>query len=282
MIMKPREERKISQKKITEVASLSKLYNSYNLVLVSSISGISSVQVQKLRERLRGRAIVRIVKKRVLQRFFNEVGIPVYDSLTKIKDSSAVIFTDEDVFTIVKLFVEGKDKKRAKAGQIAPSDIIIEAGPTFLMAGPAITELSEAGLKTGIEKGKIIIREKFVVNRGNPITQAIVNSLSRLNIFPFESGVIPIVAYQRDNSVLYGDDSLVLDIEGTLRLLRENSIQAYSLTLEIGYFTRENILEILRRNWAEADALVKEAGIITKDSVVDMLVKAHNEAKLLG
>ena len=83
-------------------------------------------------------------------------------------------------------------------------DIVIEAGSTDLPPGPAISELSSAGLKVKIEDGKIAIQEsKVIIKKGGKINELAANVMTKLDIMPFKVGFIPEVAYDTKTKQIY-------------------------------------------------------------------------------
>jgi len=54
----------------------------------------------------------------------------------KLKDSVAILFSDLDCFELAGELLINKSPAKAKAGQEAPEDIEIQAGPTDLVPGP--------------------------------------------------------------------------------------------------------------------------------------------------
>ena len=56
-----------------------------------------------------------------------------------------------------------------------------------MIPGPAVSELSALGIRIKIEKGKINIQKsKTIVKKGEKISQAAADLMSKLDIRPFE------------------------------------------------------------------------------------------------
>ena len=104
----------------------------------------------------------------------------------------------------------------AKAGEIAPEDIIVEKGPTSFKPGPIVGELQQAGIPAAIEAGKVRIREtKTIVKKGQPFTPKQAEILAKLDIKPMDIGLLLQVAYFEGN--MYEPSVLAIDEDSSSR-----------------------------------------------------------------
>ena len=143
---------------------------------------------------------------------------------------------------------------KAKAGQIAPFDIEIPAGPTDLVPGPAISELGALGIQIQIEGGKITIRApKVIAKKGEKITQGAADMMSKLDIKPFTIGFIPVAAFDNPTKTFYPE--LNLNPEKTLEDLKEAYGKALPFAVNIGYATPETITFLIGKAGRHAIAL---------------------------
>src|SRR3989338_2668874 len=195
----------VAKKKIESVKELSDLVKNKKTILIVSIKNIPSSQFQKIKKDLRGKATIKVPKKNLILKAIDSSNSEVLNKIkSNIKEDTAVLFSDIDAFELAAELVEKKSYMKAKAGQIAPSDITIEAGPTELLPGPAITELSVLGIKTQIEKGKITIKEsKVIVKKDEVISDNAANIMGKLDIKPFLVGFIPVAAFDVKEKKLY-------------------------------------------------------------------------------
>ena len=213
-------ERTIPKRKINEVKQLIDNIKSKKTILVASIKNIPASQFQEIGKKLRGKAIVKVPKKNLMFRSIDASGNSEIAKLKEyIQDSSAILFSDLDAFDLAAELVRNKSPAKAKAGQEAPNDIEIEAGPTSLVPGPAISELGALGIQIQIDKGKINIKEpKIIAKKGEKISQQAVDIMSKLEIKPFTIGFVPIAAFDSKEGKLYTD--IKIDREGTLEELK--------------------------------------------------------------
>ena len=276
----------ISPQKKAELVSLSKVFDSNNTFLITSISEMPSFLLQKIRRDLKGKAVIKIVKRRVLVKLFeNEAKKdPRYNSLIEfcsdLKESCAAIFSNEDVFKLVKILQEKQEKKRAKSG-ISKEEIVVEAGNTGLMPGPILTELADAGIKSGLDKGKVVIKERFVLQQGQAINEALANVLTKLNILPITAKLSPVVAFDKKTGILFTADTLEIDFGKQIERFKSAFNDAFNLALEIKYPTPESVPIFLQEAYHGAYFLARKAKIVNKESIKDMLMDAFSEASLI-
>ena len=254
---KSKQKHKISEKKVKIVKELSKIIDSKNTLLVASTFNLSSSQLQEIRKKLRANAEVQFVKKNVALRAIESSKKEGIREISKhITESPALIMTNEDPYSIATILSENKYPARAKTGQTAKKDIVIEAGPTDLMPGPVLTELGAAGLKVGIVGGKVTVKEmQVLVKQGDVIPKAASDVLMKLEMTPFTVELEPLAAYDSKSQKVY--TGLRIDKEGTVAKLKEAFLTAYHLAVNIGYPNRETIMQILINAQRQAIAISK-------------------------
>lgn len=279
--------REPSPRKKAELASLLNNLGKYSTLIITSIEDLPALLLQKIRRDLDGKAVIKIVKRRVLFKLFeeeakkNEKFSKLADFCKSLKDSCAIIFSNEDIFSLIKLLQEKKQKKKAKSG-VAREDIVIESGSTGLMPGPILTELSDAGIKAGLEKGKVVIKQPFELKQGEMITPALANAMVKLNILPITARLFPLAAYDKRSDILFRSDELVINVEQELRRISEAYTNALNLILEVKYFTKESTPLFLQEAYDQASFLAMEASIVTKDNIKDILFEAHSRASFIN
>lgn len=256
--MKQEKETGIPEEKKKTVKELANLIRKKTIIVVS-IKGLPDAMFQNIKKKLRGKVIVKVAKK-------NLIDFALEHSLNKnlreleryIKEDSAILFSDEDAFEISKFLSENKVPARAKIGQIAPENIKVEAGPTDLMPGPDISALSSVGLKPKVEGGKIVILEpRVLIKKGEEISESKASILNKLNITPFEIGLEPLVAFQ--DGKIY--TNIKIDKKAYLKELEDNFWGGLAFAVSINYITKETLPYILSKAVAHESAingLIKE------------------------
>jgi ribosomal protein L10 len=248
-------QRQVSEKKKSLLKELVGLMEKNRTVMISSALNIPSALFQNIRKSLRGKAEIMIVKKNMGIKAIEASKKEGIKEMVKYVDaSSALVFSSLEPYDLAGIFVENKQPAFAKAGQFAPEDLIIEKGPTDLPAGPAISELSAAGLKVGVEGGKIAVKEtKVVVKKGEAIPKTVSDVLQKLEIKPFTIEISVLAAYDSNDRKVY--TNIVIDKEGFSSRLKGAFSSAFNFALNLGYACKETITNLLERAEREAIAL---------------------------
>jgi len=165
-----------------------------------------------------------------------------------------LLFCDIDPFELSAILSENRSDAKAKAGQIAPTDIEIKEGPTELVPGPAISQLGSLGIKVAVEDGKITIKEnKVIVKKGEKINETAADLMAKLDIKPFKVGFNPVVAYDNKEGKFY--EEIQIDKEKTIEELKEKARKAFSFAYSISWITKEILPLILGKIKTEVDKL---------------------------
>ncbi len=253
--MKTKRTAAIPEAKIKRIKELSDLIKNKRTILVASIKNIPASQFQEISKKLRGKAIIKVPKKNLIFRTLDSSGKEEIKKIKEqIQDSVAILFSDMDCFELASELIESKSPAKAKAGQESPEDIEIQAGPTELVPGPAISELGALGIKIQIEKGKIHIKEpKVIVKKGEKISQGAADVMSKLDIKPFSIGFVPLSAFDTKEEKLYLN--IKIDKEKTIAELKEAFGRALPFAVEIGYISKDTIKFMIGKAGAYANKI---------------------------
>ena len=251
---------KAKEQKSKEVEEMKKLFEKYSAIGIINLQKIPTITLQNVKKKARGQAVIKVTKKTVLTRAIqaSKEKKKNFDEFEKlIPQQPAIFFTDEDPFKFYAMVDKLKTPAAAKDGDIAPEEISVSAGPTNLLAGPAISELTKVGIPAGVEEGKIAVKKDVVVaKKGAVINKALANALKKLGIEPMKIGLNVVAIYQ--NGMLYGKEVLSLVGEGYLSKIRDAYTQALNLSVSIGYPTKANISYLLAKAKLAADALASK------------------------
>lgn len=237
------------------VTKLAEKLKKAHTVLVASVKGLPASQFQKIKKSFRGKAEVIVAKRTLVGRAIDKAGKGALENLKEKIGADVVLFLSEiDAFELSGMLSEKQSPTKAKKGDIAPEDITIEAGPTDLLPGPAISELGAVGLKVVVENGKLSIKQgKTVTKAGEEINAKVADVLSKLNITPMKVGFIPVAAYDSGADKTYFD--VRIDKKGTLESLREAISKSLGLSIGVGYVVKENIGMFIGRAGREEKAI---------------------------
>jgi len=274
--------RKIQQKKLKEVEEIKNLANKYSVLGLVDMTNLPSLQLQRMRQQLRNTLYLKMAKKRLIRIALDQLKDKenIKEFNDKLKGEAALIFTNENPFKLAKLLGKEKSSAPAKAGQEAPNDIIIPAGPTNFTPGPVIGELGQLGIKTEVKDGKIAIKEdKLLVKEGEVIDKKAAEILSRLGVEPMQVGLNLIAAYEK--GIIYLKDILSVDEESYVNNLKQLGLDSFNLAMHIGYTTKDTINQLIQKAFRDSNSLAESKDIVTSESIKKELSKVDKEAEVL-
>lgn len=251
------------------VGNLARLMNDYPIVAVVNMENLPAPQLQTMRAQLRGNFHITMTKRRLIRLAIEQVksskkGIEQLEN--HLGGMPALIFTKENPFKLSKTLQKNKSPAPAKAGQTAPRDIIVNKGATPFAPGPIIGELAAVGIKSGVEGGKVAIKEDTVVAKaGEKIKPKVAEILTRLGVQPMEVGLDLVAVYE--NGLIYGRDVLSIDEKEYLSRLSNAARWAFNLAVEASYPTKDTIQVLIGKAYNDAKVLgvsqkIFDAGII--------------------
>lgn len=260
-----------------KVDEFAKLIAEYPIVGAVNMENLPARTLQKMREQLRGTVVLRMTKRRFLTLALakaskNKPGIEKLEEY--LRGMPAMLFTKDNPFTLYKTLKKNKSKAPAKAGQIAPTDIIVHAGPTSFAPGPVIGELGGLGIKAGIVDGKVAIKEdKVVCKEGSTISAALAGMLARLGIEPMEIGLDLVAAFE--DGMIYTRSVMDINEDEYKSSISTGARWAFNLAMEAGVLTKETTKTLITKAARESRGLAVEAGILASGVTEDVLAKAH-------
>lgn len=271
----------VAEWKKKEVQEVVKAVQTYKVVGIADMTNMPSPQLQKLRQNLQDSAKIIMTKARFLKIAFDGLQGKVkgIDNLRKeLKGMPALILTNDNPFKLAKTLNKNKSAAPAKAGQKAPNDITIPAGPTPFAPGPVIGELGALGIKATIQDGKVTIKEdKLAVKEGEVITGPMAGMLTRLGIEPMEIGINLLATLE--NGTIFSKAVLSVDDSVYINNIKLAASQAFNLAFNIAYPTKDNVKLLLQKAARDADALAESRKIMTSHTVKKMISQAEVEAK---
>jgi len=267
--------------KVEAVDKVAKLAKQYPVLAVANMSKVRGSELMAVRKGLRGKAEVFVVKNTLATLGLKKAGIKNAEQLlSHLTGQNALIFSTYDPFKLFLTLDKSKVFLHARAGDIAPEDIMVPAGNTNLPAGPVLSEFREAGIQTKIESGSIYVnKDSVAVKKGATVSPKLASLLSKLNIKPIKAGVNLALAYE--NGLIYAGDIIAIDLEKYRASLMEAYSSSRGLAIVIGYVTKETAPEIIAKAYREAMSLAVEAGFLTPETAPRILAKAEAEAAAL-
>jgi large subunit ribosomal protein LP0 len=240
-----------ASKKQEYFTKLIKLLDEYPKIFIVGVDNVGSNQLHKTRIALRGKAVVLMGKNTMIRKAIRghiENSPALEQLLPHIKGNIGFVFARDDLPSIKKVLLANKISAPAKAGAIAPNDVIVPAGPTGLE--PTHTGFFQAlNIQTKINKGAIeIINNVPLIKTGQKVGNSEAALLLKLDIKPFQYGLVIKAVY--DSGTLY--DPAVLDLTDDEILARFNSgvRNVACVSLATGIPTVASLPHSLKRGYA--------------------------------
>ncbi len=237
------------------VATLAENMKNSRTVLVASCKGLPGQQFHDIKKQLRGKADVKVARRSAVLRAIDatEKGA-MQDLKEQYASDSVLLFSSIDPFELSGVLTDSQSETKAKAGDIAPYDIVIEPGPTDLVPGPAISELGAVGLKVAVKDGKLEIQNQTTVTKeGGEIDEKVAGVLAKLNILPMKVGFLPLAAYDSQDDKTYV--GIRINKEETYEEMKTLIGKALGFATKVGYIVKENLSYFLATANAEEKAL---------------------------
>lgn len=239
-----------SERKQAYFAKIVKLLEEHTKILVIGADNVSSNQMQKIRISLRGKAIILMGKNTMMRKAIRghaQQNPAIEAILPYVKNNIGFIFTKDDLSEVRKIVLENKVSAPAKAGSIAPIDVLLPAGNTGME--PTHTSFFQAlNIPTKIAKGQIeILQDQKIIIEGEKVGASEANLLQKLNIKPFSYGLVPTIVY--DDGSIYAAKVLDLSPADIAAKFGKGVKNIASIGLKIGYPTIASVPHSIARGY---------------------------------
>jgi len=257
-------------------SDLVELLQKYPVVAVADLQKVRSSQIQEIRKKLRGKAELIVAKNTILRKASEKLATEktnvdkFADSLT---GSKVLIFSQMNPYELIIFLNKNKVRVPAKGGDIATSEIMVQAGNTGLQPGPVISEFNEAKVQTRIEGGSIFIANDTVVAyKGDVISTKTASLLSKLGMKPMEAGLS--LAYAYDHGLVLSPNDLTFDLDQMKTEFSTAVRMAFGVAVEANIMLPETAPQIISKAYRQAVAVSLEAGFLTKETTPFIIQRA--------
>lgn len=211
--MAPRNPEKLA-KKGAYLQKVKNLVRCSNNILIITADHVGSKQMQDIRVALRGKATVVMGKNTMIRFALNAYSVEYPDEdiaplMSVVNGNMGFVFCKEGYMDEVrKIVLSSKVPAAAKAGVIAPRDVIIPAGSTG-MDSSQTSFFQSLNIPTKIVKSQVeIVSDVHIIKKGMKVQASEQALLTKLNIKPFEYGLK--ISHFYENGGVF--DSAVLDM----------------------------------------------------------------------
>ncbi len=268
---------KEKQEKVEEMKSLIK---ESEIVGVVNMHGLPANALQNIKDKLYGKAKIRMAKKAVLERALEE-NDNVSDLKEFLEGQPALILSDMNPFKLYSFIQKNKSPASASPGDELPKDVEVKPGLTDLTPGPAIGTLKQFQLQTKVTQGKLeITKGRKVAEEGEEVTQPMADLFNSLGIKPMKVGMNLVAVVEGDQ--LFESDVLDVDEEKTLQDLQNAYSRAFNLAFNVEYYTEDNVPIMIQDKFNKARNLAVEVKALDPKFLGDVLAKAKSEADALN
>ena len=270
----------VSQTKVELVKQLTDLVNTHSVIAIVDFESLPAQQLQTMKSKLRSQGVtVLMARKRLLARALSESKQSEIASLSEhLRGMPALLFANGNPFAVYATLQKSKSAAPARAGAIAPKDIVVPAGPTSFAPGPIISELASIGVKTKVDGGKLSITDDTTVAKeGDEISQKLAEMLKRLDIKPMEIGLNLLAAWE--GGFIFKAKDLRVDEEEYMGRFITAIQYATNLSVEAVYPTAENAEMLVQKAFRNAKGLALEAPVISPDVINDIIARAYRAAR---
>jgi large subunit ribosomal protein LP0 len=210
----------------------------YPKCFIVGADNVGSKQMQQIRIGLRGTAVVLMGKNTMMRKAIKghlENNPALEKLMTHIRGNVGFVFTNGDLSEVREKILENKVRAPARAGAVAPGDVIIPAQNTGL--GPEKTSFFQAlSIATKIAKGSIeIVSDVHILKSGERVGPSEATLLNMLNISPFNYGLQVLMVY--DSGSLFEPRILDIKPEDLRARFMAGVRNVAAVSLEIGYPT---------------------------------------------
>ena len=257
-----------------KVAELEELTNANEIIGIVNLADIPARQLQTMRKSLGDKAILKMSRKNFIKIALANSNKEVEGLADYLEGQPAMVFTEMNPFKLFKILEDSKTEAPAKAGAIAPADIVVPEGDTSFPPGPILGELQQAGIPAKIDKGSIVVTEDAtVVKEGEPVPKNVADILTKLEIYPMEVGMDLLAVCEGDT--IYTADVLKIDEEETLQTIATAYQNAINLSVNAGIVNSESAPILIQKAANEAMNLAVNANILTSETTDKILSKAY-------
>lgn len=214
------------------------MLDEYPKCFIVGADNVGSKQFQNIRIALRGDAVVLMGKNTMMRKAIRghlENNPNLEKLLPFIKGNIGLVFTKLDLTDIRDKIINNKVAAPAKAGALAPLDVVLPAQNTGL--GPEKTSFFQAlAIPTKITKGTIeILNDVALIKEGDKVGASEATLLNMLKISPFTYGLVIQQVY--DSGTVFSPEILDITDDDIRARFMQGVANIASVSLAIGYPT---------------------------------------------
>lgn len=246
---------------------LTQLLDEYPKCFIVGVDNVGSKQMQQIRQSLRNDAILLMGKNTMIRKAIRshlENNPALEKILPHIKSNIGFVFTNLELVDVRDKILENKVKAPARAGALAPCDVMIPAQNTGL--GPEKTSFFQAlSIPTKISKGTIeILNEIHLIKKEDRVGASEATLLNMLNVSPFTYGLVIRQVY--DSGTVFDPEILDITPEDLRSKFLAGVRNVAAVSLAIGYPTLASVPHSIVNGLKNLIAIAVETDIELKEA----------------
>jgi len=214
------------------------LLDEYPRCFLVGVDNVGSKQMQHIRIALRGSGVVLMGKNTMMRKAIRthlENNPALEKLLPHLKGNVGFVFTKGDLVDVRTTIQDNRVAAPAKAGAIAPLDVVVTARNTGL--GPEKTSFFQAlSIPTKISRGTIeILNDVKLIKAGDKVGASEATLLNMLGISPFSYGLVIEQVY--DSGTVFHPSILDMSDDDLRERFMQGVTNIACISLQIGYPT---------------------------------------------
>ena len=270
---------KVAPWKKDTVSDLTDMLKKGGTIAVIDIHGVPAGAMLGMRAGLRSTMNIQVAKKRLMKLAWEAAGNDFADleALYSSAVQPALLQTDMNSFEVFSELKKTEAGRAAKAGDVAPYDIVVEKMDTGMPPGPIVGELNSVGIPAKIMKGSVQIQKKVtILNEGEVFEGDLGLMLSKIGINPIVTGLR--LCGTIEDGTRFEPSTLDIDYEQFEADLISFGAGAFNLACNISWFTPQTTPTLISKASGEALAVALEAAITTADTMPHLIGRANRGA----
>lgn len=243
-------------KKQAYFVKLEQLLQEYKSIFIVNVDNVGSNQMHQIRHSLRNEAVVLMGKNTMVRRALRNLipdNVEYEKLLALIRGNIGFVFTNGDLKTVRDKLSSNRVVAPARAGAVAPLDVVVPAGNTGMEPGK--TSFFQAlGIPTKIARGTVeITSDVTVITAGNKVGPSEATLLNMLNISPFTYGMTVETVY--DDGAVFEPSILDITDEHIIKTFTSGLTNIATISLAISYPTIAAVPHVLINGYKNVAAI---------------------------
>jgi len=197
-----------------------------------------------------------------------------------LKNNVGLLLTNVELNDILGVLEKHKVQAPARAGAIAPVEVVVLAGNTGLE--PTQTSFFQAlNVPTKISKGTVEITKDIIILRpGDRVGNSEATLLAKLKIHPFYYGLECLHIY--DNGAVYGPEALKMTDDTIAAAVADGISELSALSLGLGLANQASLPHLLLNAFKDILAVTLAIDYDVEEFGAKDIKKAIKEGKAIG